>query len=165
MIPDSVQKALNDQINNELYSAYMYLSIAIYFDVYALTGFSKWMQQQAQEELLHARRLLEFMADQDASIELREIKAPQASFNSAIEALEVALQAEQDNTEQINDLYELAVKHQDHATEVMMQWFIQEQVEEERSARTVLDRAKLAGDDKAALLVLDGEMAKRDQVA
>lgn len=161
MMPDVVAKALNDQINNELHSAYVYLAIATYFDERALTGFSSWMQQQCREELLHAQRLLQFVRDQDATIELREIKQPQMSFKSPIEALQTALDLEQDNSEQINDLYELAVKNQDHATEVMMQWFIQEQVEEERNARTVLDRCKLAGDDKGALLVLDAQMGQR----
>lgn len=161
MMPKVVAKALNDQVNNELHSAYVYLAIATYFDEQALTGFSNWMQQQCREEILHSQKLLQFLRDQDAKIELREIKQPKIDFISSIDALQHALNLEQDNTEQINDIYELAVKNQDHATEVMMQWFIQEQVEEERSARTVLERCKLAGDDKGALLVLDAQMGRR----
>jgi len=159
MIPSAVEKALNDQVNNELYSAYMYLALATYFDQQALTGFAFAMQTQCREELEHAGRLLRFMSDQDAKIDLREIVRPEREFDSPLAALQVALDAEQDNTEQINDLYELALKHSDHSTEVMMQWFIQEQVEEERSARTLLDRVKLAGQDKGALLVLDTQLS------
>lgn len=161
MMPKVVAKALNDQVNNELHSAYVYLAIATYFDEQALIGFSTWMQEQCREEIFHAQKLLQFLRDQDAKIELREIKQPKIDFNSPIDALQHALDLEQDNTEQINDIYELAVKNQDHATEVMMQWFIQEQVEEERSARTVLERCKLAGDNKGALLVLDAQMGRR----
>ena len=161
MIPADVEKALNDQVNNELYSAYMYLGLATWFDTLALTGFSSWMQAQCIEELQHAQKLMQFLSDQDATIALKEIKAPPVSFDDPLAALETALQAEQDNTEQINDIYELAVRQQDHATEVMMQWFIQEQVEEERSARTLIERVRLAGNDRGALLVLDAQLGAR----
>lgn len=160
-IPTDVETALNDQVNNELYSAYMYLGMATWFDSLALTGFSAWMQAQCVEELQHAQKLMQFLSDQDATITLKEIKAPPATFDDPLAALETALQAEQDNTEQINDIYELAVRQQDHATEVMMQWFIQEQVEEERSARTLIERVRLAGNDRGALLVLDAQLGER----
>lgn len=161
MINDTVLKALNDQINNELYSAYMYLALATYFNRKALTGFANWMLWQSREELEHAKKLYDFMDDNDAPIEFREIRRPRAEFESPEDAMRTALEAEQDNTEQINDLYELAVNNKDHATEVLMQWFIQEQVEEEKNARTLLERLRLAGSDKAALLMLDMELAKR----
>lgn len=157
----NVQDSLNKQINNELHSAYMYMALSSYFDERALLGFASWMVEQCKEELLHAQKLIEFLKDNDGLLELQDIARPEVSFSSPLQAAEMAFEYERMNTKQIYKLYELSKEKHEHATMVMLQWFIEEQVEEEKTARTLVDRLKLAGEDRAALLMLDSQVAQR----
>lgn len=156
-----VQDALNKQINNELHSAYMYMALSAYFDEKALIGFATWMAEQCKEELLHAQKLIEFLKDNDGILDLQDIAKPEVSFSSSLQATEMAYEYERINTKQIYKVFELAKEKGDHATTVMLQWFIQEQVEEEKTARTLVDRLKLAGEDRAAVLMLDNQFGQR----
>lgn len=156
-----VFKALNEQIKHEFYSSFLYLSIASYFENIPLEGMAKWFRKQATEEHEHAMKLYQYILDRNLHVELQAIDQPTAVFNSVEEAFQLALEHERKVTLYIHKLYELAVKEGDHATHVFLQWFITEQVEEEKNATDNLDQIKLIGDDKAALFVLDQNFAKK----
>lgn len=165
MLSQSIQEALNQQINLELSSSYAYLAMAAYFESTNLTGFANWMRVQTQEENTHAMKLFDHMHDRGGKVVLQPIPQPQLDFNSPLEAFETALQHEEKVTAAINNLYDLASKANDHATQVMLQWFINEQVEEEKNAGQIVDRLKLAGDSAAALLILDQQLEGRTQAS
>lgn len=158
---DGVRSAINDQINREFYAAYLYLAMAAHFDEEALAGFSAWMKLQAQEELGHAMRLYGYLLERGARVELQTIEAPPARFGSPLSIAEQALEHERQVTKSINSIYALAHKEGDYATQVQLQWFVTEQVEEEHSAETMVERLRMAGDNRAALLILDREVAGR----
>ncbi len=161
MLSKPMLKALNDQINKELYSAHLYMSMAGYFSDSALNGFSHWMSLQRREELLHARRLFDYVLDRGSRPTLGSIDAPPATFKNASAAVQAAYKAEVDNTKQINHIMDLAIKENDHATRVILQWFVEEQVEEEASAMDLVDKVKMAGDEPSAMLILDRELGQR----
>ena len=154
-------KGLNDQINKELYSAYVYLAMVAYFEEKNLTGFAHWMRVQSQEELEHAQRIFDFLCDRGEKVELRSIGAPPQGFNSPVEVFEKALEHERSVTRSIHDLYALAQKVNDYPAQVMLHWFIEEQVEEEKIVGEVLDQLRLAGENTAAILVLDRALKER----
>jgi ferritin len=161
MLSQSVQDALNNQINLEFASAYAYLAMSGYFESANLTGFAGWMRVQYQEELTHALRLFDHMHDRGGTVKLEAITEPKAKFKSALEAFEAALAHEQKVTASIHNLYALAAKENDYATQTMLQWFINEQVEEERNVGQVVDWLKMAGDSPVALLMLDQKLGQR----
>jgi ferritin len=161
MLNEEIQKALNDQINNELYAAYLYLSMSAYFKAANLEGFAHWMRMQREEEIAHAMKIFDFVQDRDGRIELQALDKPQADFESPLVVMEQALGHEQKVTQRINELYELAVKHKDYPTQTLLQWFVTEQVEEEATAKQLADQLKLVGDNTAALLMLDRELGAR----
>jgi ferritin len=161
MLSRSVEDALNDQIAHEFYAAYLYLSMMAYFESESLSGFGHWMRMQAREEVEHAMRLLDFVMDRGGKVELKALDRPASDFDSPLAVMGAALAHEQKVTGMINRLYELAKDEQDYPTQVLLQWFITEQVEEEASAGGIVDRLKIAGDSPSALLVLDGELAER----
>jgi ferritin len=161
MLSKSVEKALNDQIAHEFHAAYLYLSMMAYFESESLGGFGHWMRMQAQEEVEHAMRLLDFVLDRGGKVELKALDKPTSDFDSPLAVMEAALSHEQKVTGMINRLYELATDEQDYPTQVLLQWFITEQVEEEKSAGGIVDQLKIAGDSPSALLVLDGKLAER----
>lgn len=165
MLSDKLQKALNEQINNELYAAYQYLAMAEYFAAMNLDGFAHWMRLQREEEIGHAMKIFDFVIDRDGHVRLGAIAAPAAKFTSPLDVLKKALEHERAVTEKINGLYAAAKKENDYPTEALMQWFVLEQVEEEASALKVVERLEMAGDDKAALLMLDREMGQRTATA
>ncbi|MDW8327362.1 MAG: ferritin [Anaerolineales bacterium] len=165
MLSQSVQDALNNQINLEFASAYAYLAMSGYFESANLTGFAGWMRIQYQEELTHALRLFDHMHDRGGTVRLDAIAEPKAKFKSALEAFEAALAHEQKVTASIHNLYALAAKENDYATQTMLQWFINEQVEEERSVGQVVDWLKMAGDSPVALLMLDQKLGQRGSEA
>ncbi|MGH7586969.1 MAG: ferritin, partial [Gemmatimonadota bacterium] len=150
-----------DQINNEFYAAYLYLSMSGYFHGRNLTGFAHWMRLQREEEILHAMKLFEFVYDRNGDVELQAVKKPPASFDSPLDVMEQAFEHERAVTGKINELYELAVKEKDYPVQALLQWFITEQVEEEASALQIVERLRMIGDDSAALLILDAEMGAR----
>jgi ferritin len=154
-------KLLNEQINNEMASSYAYLAMAAWFEQTPYTGFAQWMFTQSLEETTHALKFYQYLADRDAKVELEPVAKPKHDFQSALDVFEHSLQQEQKVTAQINDLYEVAEKVKDHASKNLLLWFLNEQMEEEKTVRDMLDRLKLAGTDPASLLVLDREAGSR----
>jgi len=158
---EKIYKALNEQIKHELYSSFLYLSIASYFDNVPLSGMYQWFKKQAEEEHEHAMKIYQYINDRNLQVEIPAIPKPPAKFDSIIDIFEQALAHEKKVTKLIYDIYDLAVEHKDHATHVFLQWFITEQVEEEKNAQDNVDQIKLIGDDKTGLYVLDQTFAKR----
>lgn len=153
--------AFNAQIKNELASAYLYMSMAAYCDSLSLEGFSNWFKVQAKEEIGHAMKMYEFLNDRGASISLEALPKPDADFSSPKEVFEKTLVHEKKVTALINGLYETAQKLDDKAACIFLQWFISEQVEEEKNATAIIDKLKMVKPDSAALLMFDSVLAKR----
>jgi ferritin len=157
----AVQDAFNEQIKNELFSGYLYLSMSAHFDNENLPGFAKWMRLQAQEELAHAMRLFDYLLRRGGQVELQGIDAPPTEFGTPLSIFESVLEHERAVTGMIHALFELSGKEGDWAAQQELQWFIAEQVEEEDSASTARDQVRMAGDDQAALLMLDQQLGSR----
>jgi ferritin len=161
MINEKIQDALNEQLNAELYSSYLYLSMSAYFESVALKGFANWMRVQTQEELTHAMKFYDFIQESGGKVILTAVDAPQIQWDSPLAAFEHVYQHEQKVTGLINNLVNLAVTEADHASNNFLQWFVTEQVEEEASADEIVQKIKLSGDDRSALSFLDQELGKR----
>lgn len=161
MLNDAMDKALNKQINAELYSAYLYLSMSSYFESVSLAGLANWMRQQAQEEMFHAMKMYDFVNDRSGRVILQAIDQPEATWDSTLAVFENVLAHEQKVTGMINNLVDLALNLRDHATNNFLQWFVAEQVEEEASAGTIVDKLKLIGNDANGLFMLDSELGQR----
>lgn len=161
MLNDRIESELNDQIQREFESAYLYLSMVAYFEEENLPGFAHWMRMQSQEEEEHAMRLFDYVLERGGRPQLRAIDAPPASFDSPFDAVEQALDHERKITESIHALYSVSVEEQDYATQSEMQWFVEEQVEEEQSAEGLVTALRQAGDDSAAMFILDRELGQR----
>lgn len=157
----AVQAAVNRQIAREFQAGYLYLAMSAHFDQASLLGFASWMRLQAQEELLHAMRLFDFMNQRGATVKLDAVEAPPTDFGKPLSLFEDALAHEKEVTKLIHELYDLAVDKHDHATQLELQWFITEQVEEENSIGTVVDQLRMAGENEAAVLILDRELGTR----
>jgi ferritin len=160
-VRDNVMKLLNEQINAEFYAAYIYLSMAAYFEDKDLAGFAHWMRMQSAEELTHAQKIFDYVIERGGRVVLEQIDAPPSDFDSPLDVFEKALAHEQKVTAMIDHLYAQAEKESDYPTQVMLQWFITEQVEEENTAGTLVAQLKMAGDSPAALLVFDRQLASR----
>ncbi len=156
-----MEQALNDQLKREFYAAYMYLAMAAHCSAENLPGFAHWLELQAKEETGHAMRFYRYLEDRHAKIKLQAIEQPPDGFKSPLEVMQQALSHEQKVTQEINKLYALALSEQDYATQTFLHWFLEEQVEEEKMATQVVERLKLAGDDKSALLLIDRELGAR----
>jgi ferritin len=165
MIDEKMQEALNKQLNAELYSAYLYLSMSTHFQSVNLGGFANWMRVQAREELLHAMKFYDYVNERGGRVTLLPVDEPPSQWHSPLAAFEHVYQHEQKVTSLINKLVDLAVKARDHATNNFLQWFVSEQVEEEASADEVVQRLKLVGDDRSGLFMIDRELAQRVFVA
>jgi ferritin len=161
MISDKMQEALNGQLNAELYSSYLYLSMAAYFLDLNLGGFANWMRVQAQEEDMHAMKFYNFINERGGRVLLKPIDGPPTEWNSPLAAFEAVLEHEQKVTGLINDLVELALAEHDHATNIFLQWFVTEQVEEEDSAHDVIQQIKMVGEAEGGLFMLDRELGQR----
>jgi ferritin len=161
MLSKKMQDALNKQLNAELYSSYLYLSMSTYFQSLNLGGFANWMRVQAQEELMHAMKFYDFVNERDGKVVLQAVDGPPAEWDSPLAVFEHVYEHEQKVTGLINDLVNLAIGERDHATNIFLQWFVTEQVEEEASANEVVQRLKLLGKDKGGLFMLDRELAQR----
>jgi ferritin len=157
----AVKEAINEQIKHEFYSSYLYLSMAGSFEVAHLSGFAHWMYKQSEEERKHAMKLFNFLLDRGEHVQLLSIDQPPNAFRSPLDTFEQALDHEKDITSRIHRLYELSVQENDYPAQVMLHWFVAEQVEEEKSASEIVERLRMAGDDGAALLLLDKEMGER----
>ncbi len=161
MLSEKMSQELNKQLNRELYSGYLYLGMSAYFSSQGLPGFANWMRVQAQEELTHAMRFYDYLTKKGARVELEDIQAPRQDWQGVQQVLEATLQHEKKVTAFINDLVDLAIQEKDHATNNFLQWFVSEQVEEEESATTILDRLRLLGQERSSLFLLDQELGKR----
>ncbi len=157
-----LQKAFNDQIKNELYSAYIYLAMAAYFETKNLPGFAHWMKVQYREEVSHAMKMFEFLNDRGVRVLLQSIAQPTLEYSSALEVFEETLKHEKKVTALINALYELAKQVNDNASSVFLHWFISEQVEEEKNASQIIETLKIAKPEGPALIMLDRELLKRE---
>ncbi|MCM8815646.1 MAG: ferritin [Candidatus Omnitrophica bacterium] len=158
----NLHKAMNEQIRNELYSAYLYLGMSAYCEEKNLPGIAKWMRIQAKEEVGHAMKFFDFMVDVGAKIELLEIDKPPADFSSITEIFEKTLAHEKKITGNINNLVNLAQKANDNPALIMLQWFVNEQVEEEKNALQILETLKIIKEQGPALIMLDRELGKRE---
>lgn len=156
-----IQTALNDQISREFYSAYLYLSMSAYCTARNLTGFARWMQLQAKEEVTHGMKIYQFIEDRSGRVTLAAIEQPPQEFKSALDLVQQVQQHEEMVSGEINKLFELSVKEKDYATQVFLQWFLTEQVEEEKNSTSLVERLKIAGDDKGGLLLIDQEVGSR----
>ena len=163
MLSDTMQQALNDQIQKELYSAYVYLSMAAYFEAENLTGAAHWMRHQSEEEVEHAMKLFEFVNDRDGRVTLQAIGQPPATFDSPLAVFSEALAHERKVSKSIHDLYALAVQENDYPAQTMLHWFIDEQVEEEKSAGDIVAQLEMVGDSPAALFLIDRQLASREE--
>jgi ferritin len=161
MLSPKMVSAINEQVNAELYSAYLYLAMNAYFEAKSLAGFSHWMRMQAQEEMLHAMKLYDYLNERGGQVTLEAIAKPPAQWETPLAVFADVLAHERKVTGLINTLMNLALDERDHASGGFLQWFIAEQVEEEANVGAVLDKLKLIGTDTSALFVLDQELAKR----
>ncbi len=160
MLSDKMIKALNEQLKWELYSAYLYLSMATYFKEKGLNGFARWMEVQALEELSHAMKFYNYINERGAKVDLEPIEGPPTSWDSVVSVFEHVLNHERHVTKRIHDLVDLAISEKDHATNNFLQWFVSEQVEEEASASDVLSKVRLT-EGGYGLLMIDRELATR----
>ena len=161
MISQKIQDALNKQINAELYSSYLYLSMASWFEEQNLTGFAQWMSVQVQEENFHGMRMYHFLNERGGRVILKAIDAPKTDWKSPLEIFEDTYAHEQKVTKLINDLVYLAREERDNASEIFMQWFVTEQVEEEATADGIVKKLKLIKDSAQGLFMLDAELGTR----
>lgn len=161
MIHQDMEKVLNDQLNAELYAAHLYLSMAAYYESINLRGFAHWMRSQASEENTHALRFFDFINDREGRVTIQSLPEPPSDFGSCLGAMEAALKHERKVTGMIDDLYRTAQKHSDYASHVFLEWFVEEQVEEEKAAQDIIDSLNLIGDDKAGLFILDSKLGER----
>ena len=165
MLNPKIQEACNRQLNAELHSSYLYLSMAAYFESENLAGMATWMRIQAQEELIHALKFFAFINDRDGRVILTEVEGPKTEWESPLDAFQGAYGHECKITGLINQLVDLSIQESDHAANAFLQWFVTEQVEEEAAAKSICDKLKLAGDSSVALLMLDGELGQRPPAA
>ena len=161
MLSAKIQKALNDQINAEFASAYIYLSMAACFTSVNLNGFAQWMRVQAQEEMGHGMRIYDFLNDREGEVRLKQVAAPPATWQSPLAAFENVYSHEQEVTSKIYAIVDLSLKERDHATNTAMQWFVTEQVEEEATASDIVKKLKLVGDDANGLFLMDRDLGTR----
>jgi ferritin len=161
MIKVKIQDALNKQLNAELYSSYLYLSMAAYFESVSLKGFANWMRVQAQEELAHAMKFYDYIHERGGRVALTSISAPITQWDSPLAAFEQVYKHEQKVTGLINDLVTLATAETDHATNNFLQWFVAEQVEEESSADEIVQKLRMLSEDRSGLFILDQELGQR----
>ena len=161
MLKSNIEKAINRQINAELWSGYLYLSMSSYFESKGLKGFANWMWIQAREETAHAMRLYSYVNERGGRVKLAPIDKVPTEWKSPLHVFQQTYKHEQKVTSLINNLLELSIKEKDHATSNMLQWFVDEQVEEEASADEILQRLKLIGENGNGLFMMDKELTQR----
>ena len=161
MISRKMQDAINKQIVAELWSGYIYLSMAAYFDSMSLKGFAGWMRNQAMEEQVHAMKFYNYVNDRGGKVKLGAIEAPPTAWKSPQDAFQYGLKHEGKVTALINNLVDLAAKEKDHASSSFLQWYVDEQVEEEASFGGIVDKLRLVAGTKNGLFMIDKEMAAR----
>lgn len=163
MLSKNMLAEMNEQIKHELFSSYLYLSMSAHFEANNLPGFARWMRLQSQEELEHALKFFDYVNDRGGKVVLQAIAQPQVEFGTAETIFEQVLEHEQFITGRINTLYALAVKEADFASQVFLNWFVNEQVEEEKNATGILETLKMIGDRSTAIYQLDRHVGKRGE--
>ena len=161
MISKKMQDALNKQLNAELFSSYLYLSMAAHFESSNMKGFANWMNRQSSEEYGHAMKFYKYLVDVGAKVALNTIDKPKDKWTSPKQAFDEALKHEKKITKMINDLADLAVIEKDHATNIFLHWFVTEQVEEVASVEDIVYKFEMIGDNKSGLFMLDRELSHR----
>ena len=161
MFNQKIQDAFNQQLNAELFSSYLYLSMSAYFESQGLAGMASWMQLQAQEEHAHAMKFFDHINERGGKVVLKQIEAPKTEWSSALEVFEDTCEHESKVTGLINDLCDLAASEKDRASGIFLQWFVTEQVEEEATAQAIRDRLNLVKDNPVAVLMIDRELGER----
>jgi len=161
MLSKRMTQALNEQINKEIYSAYLYLSMSAYSTFIGLKGFANWFMVQYQEEMTHAMKIYDYINDQGGQVKLLAIEQPPTEFGSPLEMFEKTLEHEKFVTKRINDLVDLAIKEKDHASNIFLQWFVTEQIEEEANDNEIISKLKLVGKEGNGLFMIDKELAAR----
>lgn len=161
MLSKAIQNALNEQINKELYSSYLYLGMSAQCIAMNLPGSARWLRMQSGEEYGHAMKLYDYIHQHGNRVELKDVEAPGKKFKSLKEIFVQVLEHEKKVTAMINKLYELAVKEKDYATQIKLQWFISEQVEEETNATEILQKLEMVGEEGPVLMMLDRDLGSR----
>jgi ferritin len=161
MLNKAVLDALNEQIKHEYFSSYLYLAMSAHCESVNLPGFAKWLRIQSQEELSHALKFFDYINDQGAKVILQPIDRPLAEYKSPLELFKSVLEHEKKISGLIHKLYELALREADYATQILLQWFVNEQVEEEKHASAIVEQLKLVGDASPALLMMDRQLGAR----
>ena len=161
MLSTAMEDAFNEQIKNEFFSSYIYLSMAAWFDDRNLPGMASWMRVQAREEAGHALKIFDHLLDRNARVKLRPIPQPPVEFSSPLDVFEQALKHEMAVTASIHNIYAQAVQEKDFASSVFLDWFVKEQVEEEKQGALVVEQLKMVGEDRPGLLMLDRELGQR----
>jgi ferritin len=161
MMNPKVQDAFNEQMKHEFYSSYLYLSMSAYLDAANLPGLSRWMRMQAREEAIHAMKIFDHLLDRGGKIQLHPISRPPADFSSPRDVFDQAHRHEKEVTATINGLYGLALDERDFASRVFLDWFVQEQVEEEKTSGLLAEQLRMVGDDRPGLLMLDRDLGQR----
>jgi ferritin len=161
MLSATMEAALNGQLNKEIYSAYLYMSMSAYSSYIGLKGFANWFMVQYQEEMSHAMKFYDYISDQGGRVKLAAIDQPPTEFTSLLAMFEKTLAHEQFVTRSINELVDLAIAEKDHATNIFLQWYVTEQIEEEGNDNDIIAKLKLVGEDGNGLLMLDKELAMR----
>ncbi len=161
MLSEKIADALNEQINKEMYSAYLYMAMSTHCANIGLKGFANWFMVQYHEEMLHAMKIYEFVLRRGNMVSLQKIDAPPSNFTTPLDMFEKTLEHEQFITASINDLMGLAISEKDHATQTFLQWYVNEQVEEEENDNDMIAQLKLIDDNPQGLMMLDRELAGR----
>ena len=159
MLSQKMNDSLNDQINFEFFSEYYYLAMSAYCDAHDMPGMAQWMLANSQEEHQHAMRLYNYVINRDGEIVLKEVGAPKKEYDSIINVFETAFNHEKVVTQKIYDLYKLALEENDYPTQIELQWFISEQVEEEKKNKDIIQQLKMAGNKQTALFMIDQRLA------
>ena len=158
MFSKEIQSALNEQINSEFLAWYTYLAMSSYFKSISLNGFARWIGKQAQREMTHAMKIYEFLHERDATVGFSSIHEPPSNWRSPLDAISEAYRREQEASGRINNLVDLAMRNRAHATNTFLQWFVNEQVEEEARLRAIAKKLELVGDDRYGLFLIDRDM-------
>lgn len=161
MLSDQMVKALNEQINKEMFSAYLYLSMSAHSENLGLSGFANWFYVQYQEETFHAMKLYRYLLGQGAEVTLGAIEKPQSKWEGPLAMFDATLKHEQFITKSINDLVDLAITEKDHATHIFLQWYVTEQIEEEANDHEIINKLKLIGGQGNGLFMIDSELSSR----
>lgn len=161
MISKKVQQAFNSQLNEELFSSYLYLSMAAHFEAKNLKGFAHWFRIQSQEEYGHALKFFNFILQKGGKVSLTQVATPKTEWNSIAEVFNDTLKHEQKITDLINKLVEVSMEEKDYAAHTFLQWFVTEQVEEEANVEEIIQKIEMIGDNKSGLFLLDNELGSR----